>query len=766
MKRFLLGILGVTLVFGLVLTGCEGGTADPLSSEAALSSIKVNGVEATLGIPAETWSAVTAGLVGLPQDKLANARVEVKPTGDGAKIYYVACKAGQLPEFVEASTFTFDYGDSLYVEVFSANHDKVLFYQVEVAEAVALINDITVDGRSASGGVELSGIPIPKFGNGVGKPGTSLEDTALEAGEVWYGTSREGSEVALTVTPKFASTKYQVASGSETTAPAFVDATDSDKVTLTSGNFVYVHTTGEGGTQDAYYKIKLTPKDDNTTLATVTINGQTMTLGQKGTHSFPGAEAYGNYSNGAELDTNGGSSYTATALSDLNSVTITATAGSDKATVTYGHATDERNYLIEYGASGALGKLKADEYIAVEVTSELGDKGWYKFNAPLSALSALSVGSVAVTPVKYAVRNGTFGINVTGNPPVVLVPPAEFGSLAFNITKGAGFENATIEYAVRASGLPAANAWSTTLPTIADGTGIMIRITDTANIGGAPSYEGYQYFGVVVAKDGPPEISTLGIGAQFSMQTYTWVPLITAPSLGTPNSDISQVVAGSLTAKPAQIPTAGMPIMGTAGNGVALTYAKTTGTAPADSAFVASVAAGYGAPTPNYNFADGDVIWVKAVRGEYTNYYKVNVTVLDVNGPILTELLIQGDFNGETYTYGYTATVNTGKPAATLEGITTPGSVTLATAKVASNTDGLFLVGTDDDSANSVYYTKTTGAAPSEDAEWVVETPMDFFGMTIYIPPAMAGFANGDVLWARITDETNTTYYKIVVTVE
>jgi hypothetical protein len=630
MKRFLLGILGVTLVFGLMMTGCENGTADPLSSDAALKSITVNGVEATLGTPADMWSATEPGIVGLPQDKLTNAKVAVNPAGAGAKIYYVACKSGALPDFVEASTFTFDYGDSLYIEVFSANHDKVLFYQVEIAEAVALINDVTVGGRSASGGTQLSGIPIPKFGNGVGKPGTALDDPSLEEGEVWYGTSQEGTEVTLAVTPKFASTQYLVATGNGSGEPTFAAA--PDKVALTSGNFIYIHTTGEGGTQDAYYKIKLTAKDDNCSLTSVTINGDTMDIGQMGTHSFPGAEAYGNYSNGAELATTGNrSTYTAAALSDLSAVTVVATTVSNKSTVTYGHATDERSYLVDFGDSGSLGTLKADEYIALEVTSELGDKGWYKFYTPLSSVSSVSVGSVTVTPGKYAVRNGTFGVNFTGNSPMVLVPPAELGSASLTVTKATGFENAVIEYALGTGGLP--SNWTTTLPAIADGVSVMIRVTDTANIGGSPSYEGYQYFGILVVQDGPPSINTVGVGAVGSLTSFSYEPLVTVTNLGTPGATTSTAVAGSVTLQADQLSG---PIQATAGAGITVTFAKTDGAAPADDSFAQTTGGGTfsywppyidNPPTPSYDFANGDVIWVKAVRGSNTNYYKIVVTV-------------------------------------------------------------------------------------------------------------------------------------------
>jgi hypothetical protein len=365
------------------------------------------------------------------------------------------------------------------------------------------------------------------------------------------------------------------------------------------------------------------------------------------------------------------------------------------------------------------------------------------------------------------VTPGTFGPTITGTAYQLLLEDALTGSTTLTVTSIEGITGLTFEAGLMTSGwmgpaLP--NPWNNgTFPDgIAFDSTVMIQVT-------ADQLAGTQYYAVLVAKDEPPEITSLQIGAVFNPATYGFDPVAMVTNRGTPSANKDTVTAGSVVLTNSQA-VAPMPILGTAGSGIAITFAKKTASeSPADADFAETVAPDYASTfvhTPSYTFADGDVIWVKAVRGKYTNYYKVNVTVLDVNGPILTELLIQGDFDGGTYAYGYTATVSTGKPAATLEGITTPGSVTLDAAKVASNTDGLFLVGTDNDSTNSVYYTKTTGAAPSGDAEWVVETSMDFFGMTIYIPPAMAGFANGDALWARITDGTNTTYYKIVVTVE
>jgi hypothetical protein len=203
-----------------------------------------------------------------------------------------------------------------------------------------------------------------------------------------------------------------------------------------------------------------------------------------------------------------------------------------------------------------------------------------------------------------------------------------------------------------------------------------------------------------------------------------------------------------------------MPILGTAGSGISLTFAKTTGAAPAEADFAETIAPNWVdiyAHTPTYQFVDGDVIWVKAIRGIYTNYYKINVTVVDVSGPLLTDLLIQGDFDFISFSYGYTANANLGKPSATLADITTPGAVTLDAEKVNSNSNGLYTngtAGTDD----TVSVARTTGVAPVEE-DWEAIVAMQ--------EPPHYVFANNDILWVKVVNlEEQATYYKIVVTVE
>ncbi|MDR0412036.1 MAG: hypothetical protein LBH75_08715 [Treponema sp.] len=867
MKRFLLGILGATLVFSLMLTGCEGGTADPLSSDATLKSIKVNGVEATLGTPAEKWDAAVPGVVELPVDKLADAKVQVATVGEGAVVYYKGGKFGEIPDFVADSTFTFDYGDCLYVEVFSANHDKVLIYQVEIAGSMAqltgltvgsvtasmgesgtdvnnlpsttgeaylseralervvitptlsddalriiygkglegvtpaefsstapssfagedvlyigvslspssqnyryyrivlhsttpTITDVMLGGRSATGGAQLSGIPIPQFGRGVGKPGATWNDSEIEEGEVWYGTSQEGTSLPLAIVKKVDSTTYQIAVADGVTEPTFGDATN---IIPTNGQYLYVKTTGIGEyAEDAYYKIKLTAKDDNRSLAGVTIGGQSVAVGALGTHSFPGSEAYGNYSNGAELAQEGTGIFNWTNLSDLNSVAIVVEPSAASLDIKYGHTDTERDYLVDFTTDSSL-SLKIGEWIALEVTSELGEKGWYKFRVKdADIVNGGNLGGNAVVPGKMTVTPGTFGTTITGTAYSLLLEEALTGSITLSVTSIEGITGLTLEAGIMTAGwggpgLPSSWNNGTFSSDIDFDSTVMIRVT-------ADQLAGTQYYAISVLKDGPPEITSLQIGAVFNWNTYGYDPVVSVTNRGIPSADIGATVAGSVVLTDSQAGAA-MPILGTAGVGVSLTFAKTTGAMPNDADFAETIAPDFVSAvvhTPTYQFANNDAIWVKADRGAYTNYYKVIVSVVTLtpNDAKVTALQV-GGYPG----FGGGVTVEDfGTPANAIDGEITEGAVTLTQVQATSET-----MAADSSLGPNICVTvgqyaafrvaKTTGAAPQE-ADWKTQT-QSMFGL---VNPQLV-FENNDILWIEGSAGDFKQFYKIVVTV-
>ncbi|MDR1902085.1 MAG: hypothetical protein LBQ88_07395 [Treponema sp.] len=677
-KQKFFGILGCfMLVFALGLSGCDN-VADPLSSDAALTAISVNGVNAvSLGTPSADWGTVVAGYVVMPSDKVVNAPVAVTKAADDAIVYYNASKAGQVPEFVEESTFTFEYGDSLWVEVFSGNYDAVLIYKIDIRGQSPIINDITLNGRSATGGQHLSGIPYPQVGTGVGTPNASYSDAV--AGEVWFGTEEANIAQPLTVAAEEGTAfGYAVTDDAATVPTTFTPGSDTMSITPVDGKYLVLKANvpdAPNGGDTLYYKIKLVAKSADLRLKKVTIGGQTMfdddgTIAQSimGTHSFPGSEGYGEYFNGAELQgfsrpgpqgpngmaayssdlgtaLTGGSVWSPTALSALGSVAVAAEAVSSSLDIKFGHTKIERDYGVTYDTAngGTLTDLIADEYIAIEVTSELGEKAWYKFWVHVPAINlTATVGGSQVTLGQTKVRQSTFGpsIGQYSATPEVLV--SDLTSIAVNATKVTGFENATVEYGIAGSGwtgptLP--TVWTSTDPltNVQSGATIMIRVTDTDKIAGNPYFEGQQYYSVIVRKTLTAEdvrLTALQIGEYPGYGNG--VPVT---NLGTPNAALSSVVAGVVTLTTAQATTETMtatPALGpnicfTVPEGVTGRVAETSGADPIEEDW-REVTQG-GTTYPQMIFADNDILWVECKATisdtEYVNYYKITVTVSD-----------------------------------------------------------------------------------------------------------------------------------------
>ncbi|MDR3284856.1 MAG: hypothetical protein LBS97_06745 [Treponema sp.] len=909
-KKTLWRMLGILLAFGLSVAGCEN-TADPLSSNATLTSVKVAGVTATLAEPNSDWltASENPGKVYLSITQMENAAVVATKGEGGQTVFYSNAKPGVMPYFGAEATLSFASRDFLFVEVYSANQDKYLIYAIQVIKTTPTITDISLAGRSATGGRLESGIPIPQFGTGVGTPGASWNDSAIVTGEIWFGASQAATAIPLVITTEDPATPYKIAVGPGTTEPSFAESEGT--ITPTDGSFLYIKAESlDAATPDpAYYKIKLVQKNDNRALTSVKIGTQTMGLGAMGTHSYPGSEAYGNYSNGAELAAANAGIWNWTDISGLNGVAIEVEAFNPALTFTFGQGINARDYAIDFQPLPTDKKvnLKVGAWIGIEVVSEIGEKGWYKFQVEdKSVVTGIGIGSNSAVPGKMTVTPGTFGTTVAGTPGGLGITGVLTGANAVTVT-APGLINPIFEARIGSTGaMPA--AWNAVvLPSdidtsvksvndVADSNVVWIRISadnlgpvhyytvsvldssippsiTALNIGGTPSYVGVtggvnvvlsslgtpnadpdsaiagaitlatvtstnalitptlgsgtsfrvalttgstapaaesadwkapgqanpsltftdqSYFWIELSRAGqklyykvfvtvqPPteedaKLESLGIGGILNFTTFSWDPIVVITNLGTPNNNINSVVAGSVTLTTAQaggdfgqgaFGANATGVIGTPGTGVAVQYAKTTGTPPVTWDDV-GVNEAY-APTPIYTYADDDVLWAKCTIGTFTRYYKIVITVPNVPGPLLTSLLIQGDFSDVTYTYGYTATPTLGKPATTTAGITTPGAVTLSATKVTDpvNAGGFYIVGTADATA---HYARTSGgaAAPADESEaWVTETYMDFFGQLFAIPPAIAGFTNGDVLWARVKNDEFTTYYKIAVTVE
>jgi hypothetical protein len=422
-KRNVAGIISLALVFFLTLSGCQQPEA--LSSDATIASVTVAGVQAvSLGTPSENWleAVENSGHIYLTAAQFTDAAVSAATNASGATVFFSPTKPGILPNFVEDTVLNFDANDVLFVEVFSPNLDTFLIYAIQIHKKTPVISDIGLGGRSASGGVQLNGIPIQQFGAGMGTPGLTWNDPGIVEGAVWFGTSQEGTALALTVTPESPGITYQYAVVSNSaTDPTntFADPPDPFQITVANGSYLYIKSISDNSEygDTVYYKVKLVSKKDDRSLTSVTINGVTFGIGAMGTHSFPGSEAWGAYSNGAELATNG-SGYmpiNTTLTTKDNPVIVTATPTDPALAILYGHTAVERDYNVEFGTNANLGTVPTNEFIGLEVKSELGEKGWYKFRVYVgrteNTLSAITIpggsGSITVPTPNTAVTGTT-----------------------------------------------------------------------------------------------------------------------------------------------------------------------------------------------------------------------------------------------------------------------------------------------------------------------------------------------------------------------
>jgi len=565
--------IGIALLLGamfiLMLAGCESPTVLKLNSEALLKSVKVAGVDATLGTPDTDWEQTILpnkiGHVYLPRTSLNAAAVTVQAS-TGAIVYYAQAKESVEPYFISDKTFDFDADDYLFIEVFSENHDAFNVYAIQVHCRNPGLNDIIFDGRSLFGGVEASGRPITKYGD-PGKPGTAW-DNVEQDGEALFPEGQTGN-VRMSLRPEVPYLKVWVAVASGTTEPDFstggfngtavgwdltnggavngdpiIDGAykpaaggDSESggisVTLAANNFVYIKVEGSDDSELSFYKLKMVSKSNNRDITNPRFeiyDGNTLvgtypvSSGRMGTASWSGSEAYGAYSNGAEVegktgDTDNGqhlnnvenpsvlSLYLDSEMSTTGATGLRGQPGSDKTKDDHFGQRPPANLRVVFKAdfdgdikfcqprknqrdaaefnitSGDFGKLIGFWWWGVEVTSAMGEKGWYKFATRIGSQKAdildnLTINGVSVnfsgikpayTSTHYDPDNDFKYATVTlpastnfGGIQVVVKPQAGYYPLIsaamapdvytnvpnvqFNINQDSGFNSATGEF--------------------------------------------------------------------------------------------------------------------------------------------------------------------------------------------------------------------------------------------------------------------------------------------------------------------------------
>jgi hypothetical protein len=435
-KRLLLSILGIVLAFCFLAIGCQ---VEPLSSDATIKGVTVNGVTAILGTPDSDYTKGVAGHVDLSDAQMIDAEIIVSKSDEDADVFYAQGTYGVRPIFVRESTFTFQHMDCLFIEIFSANLDQYLIYQIIVHKRTPLLSDITLAGRSA---VSL------------GTPGET-GNTATE-GEIWFGSSQNGQNLAVMADPEIPTTTYKISKTSGDTTPVFTNIGDIVADSVVDGDFIYVETSsGEEQGDKLVYKLKVVKKGDSRRLTSVTINDMPMAIGAMGTSSFPGDESFGNYVNGAALATTGNRGlYRPPSGVPWSGIIVMADPEDPNAKVEYDHTYDERDFLMEFANdNGNLGNVPTGEFIAVRVTSEIGEESWYKFRVAVgdssAALSQIKVGPYTGTPgIGDSFRFSGGLVTFLGTPGYVSIPLAYINTnLEISAVKSPGSENAILKFA-------------------------------------------------------------------------------------------------------------------------------------------------------------------------------------------------------------------------------------------------------------------------------------------------------------------------------
>jgi hypothetical protein len=238
-RKQLLGILGVLLVFGIILAGCEQPVAETLSSEANVSSVTIAGVEARLKAPSDQWNEAEAGIVFIPDNKMKEAPVSAKASS-GASVYFASSPSEMLvPNFIEDAVFDFEDSDIFYVEVFSANHDAFNIYkiQIRVYSSLAALTSLTING-----------LDVP-YGN----PGIAWDSE--RGGQFFAGYKPDTWTVSAVVTPNSNAVVKYAKAANDTTMPANFSATPPTGFDW--GDYLYVQVTSETGDLTYYYRTKI-----------------------------------------------------------------------------------------------------------------------------------------------------------------------------------------------------------------------------------------------------------------------------------------------------------------------------------------------------------------------------------------------------------------------------------------------------------------------------------------------------------------------------
>jgi hypothetical protein len=240
---------GMTLLLGaalLILAGCPQEVAEEPSEETAIRSVSIDGDVLQItqaGTPLEEWSSpdfdeTTMDTIRFPinpsffdsDGELKDAVIDIK-SGSGAEIWYNQQSGGKRPAdndpgWTKENVFDLKVGDTLYIQIVSANKKVMTYYRVQI---LAINNNGTLKALRI-GGVDTGISP----GSGAG----NLTDLVLGNAVLTFGTHNIDAKIVPVKSDAGAALKYQVVkAGGTVSADSFID---TDQYTLDDGDTVYV----------------------------------------------------------------------------------------------------------------------------------------------------------------------------------------------------------------------------------------------------------------------------------------------------------------------------------------------------------------------------------------------------------------------------------------------------------------------------------------------------------------------------------------------
>jgi hypothetical protein len=498
------GIVLLSIMAVLMLAGCPQPTADPLSSDAILNSIRIAGVEPeSIGEPGNDWEQLAPAFVYLSSEEMVNAAVEVS-ADSGASVYLGKQIVGEEPVFGDPGvTFTFAHEDVLYVELFSANHDAYSLYAFQIRKRTPLVSNIALNGV---------------FAQSLGTPAETAAGAA--AGEIYFDTARSGSFLPISVATELENTEFRIGIGEP---PVFDSAM---YVKAANDGFVYLESkSGEDPGDTLYYKLQMksTVSPASLTGGNITLGGETVAVGASGTTFALAAYAATATTGPGQLAT-----VNRTTLANL-AVGLTAPAGLN---VEYGWSKATSTEPDNWGLT--LTGVHSGAYVGIKVTNPgLDATVYYKFR--VLAAGALTTATITGATVDgTAVTPGAQG--TAWNTPTTNVVSVVVNGLPKNITISAvAADNASVRYGTSIAQATAPANWnlSGTFTAVTGGTFIGVEVTPEN--GGAVRYYRFRVVGSGSSEATIEGITINGAAATAGVPGTTWNAALANAPIVVPN---------------------------------------------------------------------------------------------------------------------------------------------------------------------------------------------------------------------------------------